>query len=508
MFSSLSDADVHRESIEPQGTGAGGIANLCPTGTPLAQAEAVHTPAPVSVVDPTTTAKAPRRSSGKFFLPAVAQARVIPEEVLRARTSQGRQKKVTVVTPPRSHSSPQHGGLEEWPIPEAEFTPPRPPPGYPYIPSPPPREGRARAKAPGAAAPKVPPWLQPPRTRRVPTATIPEDAILTRLGYRPQTRMQKLLAKHYMGNLCTFAQLPEETIADMDDAVEERMTGARSVSRWNSLTGCWKQFLAWLPAIENEDDPLSTAWAIVNFVEAKLAMPPKKEGEKKPFNNSSAIEMLQNLAQVASQLGLYLEPEVISEFKAAVKRAGSGPLHQAPPASMEDVQGTKSYCTEDEWRGIWLARRTCSRIGEIAHLRGEHFQVGPEMDGKKITFVTFPVHKGDPFRLGTTIPLGLSEEEHTLLWSWINSLLPNQPFSTLTTGRADSIMKRVRAGLSAHSIKRGALVDLLRANVPLSVIQTMAKHRDLESLFIYLPRTEVSLALGLHECTQYLTRSH
>jgi len=156
--------------------------------------------------------------------------------------------------------------------------------------------------------------------------------------------------------------------------------------------------------------------------------------------------------------------------------------------------------------GVWLARRTCSRIGEMGHLRRYHFTEGPERDGKRLTIVKFPQSKGDPFRLGIEIPVGLSSEEHSYLWGWIRSLEGEQPFTTLQTGRADAIMKRVNPELSAHSIKRGALVDLLRAGVPLSVIQAMAKHKDLESLYIYLPRSEVAMALGLHECTQFLAQ--
>ena len=77
-------------------------------------------------------------------------------------------------------------------------------------------------------------------------------------------------------------------------------------------------------------------------------------------------------------------------------------------------------------------------------------------------------------------------------------------FSELTTARASAVLGRVRTGLTAHSIKRGALLAMLEAGVPLSLIQAIAKHKDLETLLIYLPSVAVAMAMGLHEATTCL----
>ena len=60
--------------------------------------------------------------------------------------------------------------------------------------------------------------------------------------------------------------------------------------------------------------------------------------------------------------------------------------------------------------------------------------------------------------------------------------------------RSDSTLGE--AGLLSHNV--------LRAGVPLNLIQVVAKHKYLETLLIYLPRSEVSLALGLPSATQCL----
>ena len=45
------------------------------------------------------------------------------------------------------------------------------------------------------------------------------------------------------------------------------------------------------------------------------------------------------------------------------------------------------------------------------------------------------------------------------------------------------------------------MVTMLRAGVPLALIQALAKHKDLETLMVYLPRAEVALALRMWEAT-------
>ena len=119
---------------------------------------------------------------------------------------------------------------------------------------------------------------------------------------------------------------------------------------------------------------------------------------------------------------------------------------------------------------------------------------------KIIWIVTFPYHKGDPFRLGTAIPVDFGSWEPRILEHY-ERLLPGERWTTLTTDRLTAVLGRVREGLTSHSVKRGALVTMLRAGVPLPMIQAIAKHKDLETLMIYLPRAEVALALRMWEAT-------
>ena len=72
------------------------------------------------------------------------------------------------------------------------------------------------------------------------------------------------------------------------------------------------------------DDPHAEATPLVT-----LGLPEPSHpllGGKRPFGNTSAIEMLQNLAQVSGQLDIFLQPEVIPEYNIAVKRAEIAPM--------------------------------------------------------------------------------------------------------------------------------------------------------------------------------------
>ena len=66
------------------------------------------------------------------------------------------------------------------------------------------------------------------------------------------------------------------------------------------------------------------------------------------------------------------------------------------------------------------------------------------------------------------------------------------------------MLDRATPGLTAHSVKRGALVRMLLRGVPLAIIQMMAKHKDLETLLQYLPRGDVALAMGIDEGSRAL----
>jgi len=335
------------------------------------------------------------------------------------------------------------------------------------------------------------PYHAPSASTRHVTGRISQEH-LEALGLSQGNALQLLMLDRVLGNRESRAKIPKmhEQIRSL---TESRLMGRRSKGRWDDLSSVLKQFVLWNAREGGEDwAAVNVGWKICWFVESKLL-----SGDVKP---PSAYKYVKNLTQSCFEVGWAPDKEVTSAYMASLLNDGAlRAEHQAEPATRENVMSAKQHLSENAFMGLWLAWKTASRIGEMAHLTPECFQwLG------NLLSITFPYHKGDPHRLGTNIVI---EPDPTLTFmlkkrlEWCPS---GQRVTELTTAMAAAALAKVRGGLTAHSVKRGSLVTMLRAGVPLNLIQVVAKHKDLETLLIYLPRSEVSLALGLPSATQCL----
>lgn len=334
-----------------------------------------------------------------------------------------------------------------------------------------------------------------PSRSNLPVTGLVREEILSALGPREETALSSLMARIHLGNRETRARLPPcSSLEEITTAVEDRIIQRRSEGREADLTSVTKQFLVWMHSLPEEAHSLDLSYRIVGFVEAKL----QNAKPDRPFTLGSARKYVMNLGQVLRECGFLLDQEVIKATISAYARGGAlKPEHQAKPATREDVWLACTKATETESLGLRLAWKLSSRAGEMAFLMRESFILTQD----RLYEVTFPYHKGDPFRLGTVMILDLTSEKDTQLYRDLNLRLSRvnatTPVTDLTTVRATALLKSIDNQYSAHSIKRGALVTMLRAGVPIPVIQAMAKHKDLETLLVYLPRGEVAMAMGL-----------
>lgn len=304
---------------------------------------------------------------------------------------------------------------------------------------------------------------------------------------------QELYISRVEGTRISRARIPSGRNAFTTDQVMTRLLGARSRSTWEGLSGTWKQFLVFVEqTFPVEGDGPAHEWKIMYFLEAKL--------QAKLIGIPTAHKYLKQLKQTSKRLDVPFDNELLLDYDRSLLRDGAlKPENQAPPATRDDIERALQVLTEDEAVGLMIAWKTCSRIGELQYLRRTHFN-RVEQD---LWTITFPYHKGDPFRLGTTIAVRMGGW-HEFLCRRLELTDQAQSITTLTTARAEAVLGAVRAGLTAHSVKRGGLTTLLLAKVPMSIIQVIAKHRDLDTLLHYLPREEVALALGMHEATNFL----
>ena len=321
------------------------------------------------------------------------------------------------------------------------------------------------------------------------------DSLIRELGLDGGTAFQYLMLDRSLGNREARGRRLETPLDELRARSETRILGRRSESRWDNLSSTFKNFVVWAAETLRAPDleAINVAWKIIWWVEAKLAA--------KHIEFPSARKYVKNLVQTCKECGLAVEDEVTTAYKESLLRDGALRAgHQAPPAEKKDIDKTEPLMTPTEYLGTRLTWKTASRVGEMRYLMKHHFE---NIRGR-IWAITFPYHKGDPYRLGTCITVELDEQLHLDLVARLEWVPAGVSVTDLTTRRAEAVLGAVRKGLSAHSIKRGALVTMLRAGVPMTQIQIVAKHKDLDTLMTYLPRAEVAMAMKLHEATACL----
>ena len=350
-------------------------------------------------------------------------------------------------------------------------------------------------------------WQQPSKSRLPPTRILNTEDI-NAVVPEPPRRIHQLLKARFEGNRETRTKFPDSTaIADLVAQAEERVLGARSEVRSDALSSTWKGFLGWCAKIQEPGSEMTMEWRIVCYIESKLLhrAPPHMTTEEKKaagyIGATTADKYLKNLKQVVFQTGGYLDSLVVEEYRNSVKRLGMAP-NQAHPAQLQDIIASLVFFTPSERAGMIFAWITASRIGELDPILKDHVDILDRETG--LMAVTFPKSKSDPTGLGitTTCYAGFWKTE---LLAYLDALPKGAKLTSLTTERAAAVLARVNPELSAHSVKRGALCMLLLNNVPLPLIQAIAKHRDLEMTFLYLPRVAVSLHLGIHEACRVLS---
>jgi len=280
-------------------------------------------------------------------------------------------------------------------------------------------------------------------------------------------------------------------------AVDDRLGESKAPNTWKSLQCPFNQFIRFQQEKGLELISLPNHLQLLAFAESKMT-----DGS---ISKGTAHKYIRRIRQVFDMLQRPYSNVAIDAYLRALKRQGGlRPESQAPPATRTDIFNGLALCTPSERVGLMTGWKTASRTDELDPLVKESFErkvvTTPEGAEVVVWVITFPYHKGDPFGLSTVVPVVFGDWEPEI-HAWWQSLPPGGKWTDMTTERMTAIMDRVRPGLSSHSIKRGALLLMLRAGVPLSVIQMIAKHKDIETLLVYLPRDEVALALGLWEAS-------
>jgi hypothetical protein len=237
--------------------------------------------------------------------------------------------------------------------------------------------------------------------------------------------------------------------------------------------------------------------AFMMWIEAKILA--------KDISLSSAHQYVVRFQSIAKRARLDIDTQLITDYQRSLENDGALRVeHQAPPLTPEHYREARTIATMAEWIQLTLMWTTASRAGDFAEVKTKNLRRVREEEEGMIWSILFDTHKGDIHRWGVTGTAVLSIPESEALQGWLDRHQPEDHPIPSASADITNLLRRVDAKYTSHSVKRGALVTLLRAKVPLPAIQVIAKHRDLQTLLHYLPNFEVNEAMGIVEAAKNL----
>ena len=151
--------------------------------------------------------------------------------------------------------------------------------------------------------------------------------------------------------------------------------------------------------------------------------------------------------------------------------------------------------------GLQLAWVTASRCSDlqpitVGHLR--YLQAG-------LWDITFPKHKASntPVTDRSELPTELHNALTVLIHDKPDS---HRPFAEFTAAKVAKLLKEVDKKYSGHSVKRGSLIELVLAGVPLEQVRVKAKHKTITQLYDYLPGGLIAECHGTVHCSKTLNQ--
>jgi len=197
-------------------------------------------------------------------------------------------------------------------------------------------------------------------------------------------------------------------------------------------------------------------------------------------------------------------------------QGGNIPEAQAGPMSRDQMISFRRTLPEREAVAFWLAWKTASRWADILALKKENFvAVGP-LDLIVHWGATLKTSRATPFAPQTLACVIDTSPFFPTALRVLRSLRPDEHLTLLSTDQLRRLLRvhPPTATLSAHSIKRGALIllaqEAARGNLPAAVIPLIAKHKcpaaDFPASTIRYVQDKASLArlLGTGKATRLL----
>lgn len=197
-------------------------------------------------------------------------------------------------------------------------------------------------------------------------------------------------------------------------------------------------------------------------------------------------------------------------YMQGLRKSGAlAPDRQAAPMMKDQLYHLLDVMNQDgmshERVHLILMWFTASRFDDVEKLMTSKVEKERCLEDTRVQWnVRYDVHKGDPFHLGASSKMILPSQLSLFLDYHITRRRPDEKLTAATYSQVNHAIQSIFPDLSCHSIKRGALLELLKAGVPMETLQVIAKHRNMKTLLVYLDSARVADALGLSEAAMNL----
>eukprot|EP01064_Diplonema_japonicum_P024589 TRINITY_DN3519_c0_g1_i1.p1 TRINITY_DN3519_c0_g1~~TRINITY_DN3519_c0_g1_i1.p1 ORF type:complete len:271 (-),score=41.07 TRINITY_DN3519_c0_g1_i1:1665-2477(-) len=256
------------------------------------------------------------------------------------------------------------------------------------------------------------------------------------------------------------------------------MRSALSEQYWASITSVYRRFLEF----RKHWDVPSTPWAIILFVTKLMTLNDLKV--------QSALQYCVNIRAAEARYGQGpVQSRALRDFERSLRRQGAlRPQKQAIPATPIQLRRAMRKTSSVKVRTVLeLAWYGAARCSDVIRLKCKDVTVMPGHIA-----VNWSNTKSDPFRLGITTGVAVSERARlyigrTLLEAGPDDLL----FEGVKYPHVNRAMGKASKGLTAHSIRRGALHTLMRRGAALEELRAVSRHSSTTALMRYLPQAEV-----------------
>ena len=275
-----------------------------------------------------------------------------------------------------------------------------------------------------------------------------------------------------------------EEVERVTRAAMRTVGDALSQSRWRSLEGAHRHLLEFREQWHAATG-VNLPWDVtVTFWVSRK----RQEG----IAASTALEYVGRARVALRRMGIEVgDSQLLADFSRGLKREGAlRPQRQAVPALASQVRkAIRLEPSRDTQLALVLGWAGAARVSDVTRLRVRDVSLE-----QGYAAINWSETKSDPFRLGVTTGVTLSAEWMGSLRTAMIGREPDDLLVRTTYREVVRALRRTDPTLSGHSLRRGALQDLLLSGAGLEAIRQVSRHSSINSLVRYLDMAKLELA--------------